>query len=312
MIARYTHQPLYEVMADLEARLAGGEPVEFEAPDPDRSAGHFAGESVDGARHRSLAVWVRVAEQLGCALTTPRPLADGFIRLGLRPLDDDASWHRTAGASGAPEKYGAQSVFARIDKFEQPDFLVAFRQAVAFVDPPATARVLAVGCNQGDELAMVLHARPQARLVGLDHSASAIERGRIQLPEADLREVDLNDFDALDLGRFDLVVAINVLHSPGLDGQALCRRLVTRHLTPSGGLVIGLPNSRYIGTALRYGAAVKNRSHAELSVLVRDAASYKRYLARHLFQVTLTGQHTLLVTGRALPERIRRQQARLD
>jgi hypothetical protein len=312
MPARYTDQPLHEVMADLEARLAGGETVEFEVPDPDRSAGHFTGEFVDGVRHRSLAVWVRLAEQLGCAMTTPRPLEDGFVRLGLRPLDDEASWHRTAGASGAPEKYGAQSVFARIDKFEQPDFLVAFRRAVAFVDPPASARVLAVGCNQGDELAMVRRVRPEAQLVGLDHSASAIERGRTRVPDADLRVVDLNDFDALTLGRFDLVLAINVLHSPGLDGQALCRRVVTRHLTPSGGLVIGLPNSRYVGTGLRYGASVKNHAHAELSVLVRDAAFYKRYLARHLFRVTLTGQHTLLVTAKALPDRVRRQQAQLD
>jgi len=314
MRARFTDQPLHAVLTALDAHLRDAPPgavCVVEAPDPDACAETHSGELRDGRRYRPWAVWVRVAEQLGCELTTPGAIDDDMVRFGLRRLPR-SSWHESAIPSGHPEKYGARSMFALIDKFEQPDLVVAFDDAVALIDPPADARVLALGCNQGDELAVVTRTIPGARCVGLDHSATAIARGLERFPRLDLRVADLRDdalWSTLEPQRFDLVVAINVLHSPSLDGQGILRRLVADHLTPAGGLIIGRPNSRHVGPRLRYGAAVKGYRRPELSVLVRDLSFYKRYLARQRFRVTITGQHTVLVTAKALPERVARRSA---
>lgn len=312
---RFTDEPLYTVVEALEARLAAarpGEVVRFEAPDPDAAAEHFAGEPGPGGRRRSLATWAALAAELGAVPCMPERLPDGFARLGLRKLDPARSWQRS-GASGDPEKYGADSRFARVRKFEEPAFALPFRDALRFVDPPAGARILALGCNRGDELAAVARLLPDRaatlRLVGVDHCPSALAEARRRLPDAEFIEGDLRRLDALALGRFDLVLALNTLHSPSLDGKALFRALVSAHLRPTGAVIVGLPDVRYVDGEPLPGAAVRGFAHPELSVVLRDAAFYKRYLATHRFRVMVTGLHTVLVCGRPLPERVRRQRA---
>lgn len=306
---RFTDDDLFAVLAALEPRLAAlapGEVLRFLAPDPDRSFAHYDGELIDGRRHRSLAGWVALAEQLGARLLCPRPAEDGCVRLALRKLDRDASWQTSSALSGDPEKYGVDSGFARVRKFEEPAFVCSFRDALRFVDPAPGARVLAVGCNRGDELDAMVRLMPSHGFVchGIDHSVSAIDEARRCHPEMAFDAIDLNDADAMgQLGRFDLVLALNVLHSPSLDGKAVLRRLVAEHLTPAGAVMIGLPNVRYVDHGLCYGARVKGFSEPELSVLVRDAAYYRRYLAQHRFRVMITGQHTVFVAARPLPGR---------
>lgn len=305
------HDDLFAVSAALRAQLAArapGQAVWFTAPDPDR-AGLYEGEPTPAGRHRSLAGWVMLAEELGAVLLTPRPAGPGRVLLGLRRLDRHASWQTGGAASGDPEKYGAASAFARIRKFEEPPFLHAFTRAIDFVDPAPGARILALGCNRGDELDALRRLRPDHRLdcVGVDHAASAIEQARRLHPGMRFIAADLNRLDAPPLaavGRFDLILALNVLHSPSVDGKAILQRLVAAHLTPAGAVIVGLPNVRYVDHTLSHGARVKGFSHPELSVLVRDAAYYRRYLARHRFRVMITGRHTLLVCGRPLPSRL--------
>ncbi len=305
---RFTDHDLFAVLAALEPRveaLAPGQILRFEAPDPDRAFDRYDGELLDGRRHRSLAGWTALAEQLGAVLLRPRDADDGFVALGLRALDRGASWQTRAAPSGDPEKYGVGSGFARVRKFEEPAFLCGFRDAVRFIDPGPGARVLAVGCNRGDELDALARLRPDAGLAlhGLDHSPSAIAEARARHPGMAFAVGDLNAPGDLG-GRYDLLLALNVLHSPSLDGKAVLRRLVAEHLTPAGAVIVGLPNVRYVDHTLRFGARVKGFSHPELSVLVRDAAYYRRYLARHRFRVMITGQHTVFVCARPLPARV--------
>lgn len=301
---------LFSISRRLEAALAAcapGEAIWFTAPDPDRP-GLYEGEPTADGRHRSLAGWVMLAEELGATLLTPRAAEPGRVRLGLRKLDRDASWQTRAAPSGDPEKYGADSDFARIRKFEEPPFLFAFARALDFVDPAPDARVLALGCNRGDELDALCRLRPEYDFEchGVDHAASAIEQARALHPQMHFMAADLQRLDTpplADMGRFDLILALNVLHSPSLDGKAILQRLVAEHLTPAGAVIVGLPNVRYVDHTLHHGARVKGFSHPELSVLVRDAAYYRRYLARHKFRVMITGRHTVLICARPLPSR---------
>lgn len=313
---RFVDDDLFFVRATLERALAGraaGETLWFEAPDPDR-AGLYEGEPTPFGRHRSLAGWVMLAEELGACLLSPRPAGEGRVLLGLRRLDRGASWQTRAAPSGDPEKYGVDSGFARVRKFEEPPFLFAFARALDFVDPPTGARVLALGCNRGDELAALTRLRPDHRfdLHGVDHAASAVAQARREHPQMRFYTADLARFEEpplADLGRFDLVLALNVLHSPSLDGKAILQRVVAEHLTPAGSVIVGLPNVRYVDHTLNHGARVKGFTHPELSVLVRDAAYYRRYLARHRFRVMITGRHTVLVCARPLPARIQARSA---
>jgi SAM-dependent methyltransferase len=303
---RFTDEPLSEIRGVLSAALGSG-PVHFDVPDPDLSAEHFDGEPIEvngeACRYRSFSVWVGLAESLGARLGTPEPVGVGFVRLHLRPLDPARSWHRTARPAGDPEKYGADTDFARTDKFEDPAFLRAWDDALDLLDPPPNARILSLGCHTGAELAHLTHRCPSGSLVGVDHSPTAIACARARHSDERFQfvEGDLRDLPGLDLGRFDLVIAINVLHSPALPGQAIFRKLVADHLTERGGLLLGFPNCRYVDHTLVYGAAVRHARHPELSVLLNDLSYHRRYLHQHRFRTMVTGKNTILLAGKRLP-----------
>ncbi len=311
---RYTDETLLRIQRDLSAMVrdgTSGSVQTIEVVDPDVSAAHYAGELVEVGgqlcRYRGLAVWVELAQVLGCTLGTPERLPDGFVRLSFRVRDAEASWHKRSAPSGDVEKYGAHTDFGRIDKFEDPSFVDCYLDSLRFLSVPEGARILSLGVNTGAELGVfsALHtdeALSKMELIGIDHSASAIEeaRRRYTHPAFRFEVADLSAPGTLDFGRFDLVIAINTLHSPALDGQGIFRRVVAEHLTPRGGVILGFPNARYVDHALVYGAKVKNYRRPELSVLLKEATYYKRYLHQHKFQVTVTGKHTLLLTARPI------------
>lgn len=309
---RFTTHPLRHVFSILLAELQGMEPgssLAFDVPDPDVASDKFAGEFVDvggtECLYRPWKVWVELAEELGCTFCTPVSVKDGFIRLSYRKWRDEDSWHHDGKESGDQEKYGAHSRFGRTGKFEEPSFLSAFQSSLNFLRLPPSARVLSLGVNQGDELAYFLQgeggaARDDWQLVGVDHSKTAIETARLRLdhPSVQLHVADIRALASLNLGRFDLILSINTLHSPSLSGHTLLQSLVKEMLRPLGGLLIGLPNGRYRDHELTYGARTKNYSHPELSVLLKDVAFYRRYLQRQHFEVTVTGKTTVFITAR--------------
>lgn len=271
--------------------------------DPDLGRGLHAGETVerDGVSHvhRPWRVWVDVAERLGLRMLTPRRIDDTLVELRFEPLVRAAP----EAVADVTEKYGAASAFARISKYEEPGFVIDLAEALARVPLPPAPRVLDLGVNTGDELALVLALRPELRgaidIVGVDHSASALAAARARFADEKARfvEADLAHLASLDLGRFDLVLSIGTLQSGALDDRALLRDLVQHNLAESGSVILGMPNCRYIDGEIEYGARVVNLLEPELGLLVKDVAFYRKYLQQHHRRVYVTGKHYVLVTG---------------
>jgi trans-aconitate methyltransferase len=227
-------------------------------------------------------------------MTTPRPAPiPGLVVIGFEPLADAAK----ATAAPAAERYGHGSRFARIDKLEDPGFLLDLADALARAELGPRPRVLDLGVNTGDELTVIQRAAPNCDVVGIDHSASALATARDRFPAYRFLEADLGALATLGLGTFDLVISLNTLQSPGVDDRAVLRQVVQHHLSPTGSVILGIPNSRYVDGELVYGARMKNFRQPELGLLVKDVAFYRKYLQQHHRQVFVTGKHYLLVTG---------------
>lgn len=293
--------PLHDILARVEAALAAGADVVWlRVLDPDRGRGCATGERVDGAYHRPLRVWVELADRLGLRLRTPVALGDDRIAIGLERLGAAAPV-----PSDPRVRYAPGSEFARLDKREEPGFLLDLADALARARLPPRPRVLELGVNTGDALVLARELRPEladAALVGVDHSAEALAVAAARLgPAFTGVAIDLSALPAHDLGRFDLVLAIGTLQSPGVDDRALLRHVVQARLTPTGAVIIGVPNCRYRDGELLHGARMRNFTQPELGLVVKDVAFYRKYLQQHDREVFVTGHHDLLVTGAARP-----------
>ncbi len=317
----FTDEPLYRVIAVLRAELSTRptEVLEFSVfnPDlfnPDFSQEHASGERVERGgtpyRYRPFKTWVDLAERLGCRLLTPVPDAPQGaatrgerVRLRFLPLPDEAVLPATRG-NDASETYGIDSPFSRLQKLEEPCFLLDYSEALERTKPPSGGSVLSLGVNTGDEFAhfQTLFGgdyTSSVRFTGVDHSKSALDRARARFPGENFAflEADIDALNELGLGRFDLIISIATLQSPGVDGRETVRRLVQEHLVPTGGLILGFPNCRYRGGEVVYGAKLKNFRRPDLSLLVKDVMFYKKYLQQHRFQVFLTGKYYLFLTA---------------
>ena len=285
-------EPLLAIIAYVDACVNDGTPIELAVLDPDRGRGRYAGELVDGYVHRPWRVWIDLAERMGLRMRTPRLGTPPLVELAFEPLV-----RARASRERGTERYGIGSTFARITKAEDPGFVLDLAEALGRIELPPSPRVLSLGVNTGDELALLIAlGLRDATFVGVDHSASALAvararfGGNVELVEADLGE-------PLALGRFDLVIAIDVLQSATFDDRALVRRVVQDHLTPTGAVIFGLPNCRYVDGEVEYGTRMVNFRQPELGLLVKDVAFYRKYLQQHHRQVFVTGKHDVLVTA---------------
>lgn len=276
-----------EPLAAIMRWIASAPDIAFRVLDPDRGRGRYAGELVDGCVHRPWRVWIDLAERMGLRMLTPRPAEPPFIELRFERLGE--RWRPTGHGS---ERYGIGSGFERITKLEDPGFVLDVEQALARAALPPGARVLDLGCNTGEVLALMPAG---AQLVGVDHSASALAAARTRLPHATFIEADVTALPPL--GRFDLVISIGLLQSGALDDRALVRHVVQELLAPAGAVIFGWPNCRYVDGEVEYGARMKNFREPELGLVVKDIAFYRKYLQQHRRQVFVTGKNYLLVTG---------------
>jgi trans-aconitate methyltransferase len=304
----FRRESLLDILAFVEQQLAAGaSSLAFRVLDPDLGRGRYAGELVEHAGephvHRPFRVWVDLAERLGLRLLTPRANA-GLVELRFERLAPPTRWQDAAAepagrgaADAATERYGRGSAYARISKLEDPGFAIDLADAIGRARLGPRPRVLDLGVNAGDELALLARSLPALELVGVDHSASALAVARARFPAFDLIESDVGALAALGLGTFDLVLALNLLQSPGIDDRALLRQIVQHHLAPRGAVILGLPNARYRDGELEYGARMKNFRQPELGLLIKDVAFYRKYLQQHGRQVFVTGKHYVLVTG---------------
>jgi SAM-dependent methyltransferase len=262
-----------------------------------------------------------------------------FEKLLIEP--HDLSSHPDSPPPERPtDKYGTDSAFARVRKLEDPAFVIDLLEALERVvtnltkiraqmgttkpraeEPePATdadasefpvttgdagrpLRVLDLGVNTGDELALILARAPALRdatFVGVDHSPSALVTARERFAShsnISFVEGDIANLGAFALGRFDVVIAIGLLQSGALDDRELLRRIVQDHLVPRGAVILGMPNCRYVDGEVEYGARIVNITQPELGLLVKDVAFYRKYLQQHHRKVFVTGKHYVLVTA---------------
>jgi SAM-dependent methyltransferase len=276
----------------------GATAVELDVPDPDAVADD--GVTAAGSVALGWRDWFDLAELLGCRLEAPRPLGGGRAGLRLVPLPPEAGWHGAA-TTGAPasERYADPEGFGAVRKLRHPGFLLPLLETLERVRPPDGGRVLVLGCHRGDEIAALGLLDPPTvglDVVGIDHAAAPLAEAAQRFPAARLLLRDVADLPP-ELGRFDLIVAIAVLQSPAVDDRALLRRLVQAHLTPTGSLLLGLPNGRFRGREPVWGARTRNYREPDLSLVVRDLAVYRRYLHQHGFRTHVGGRYDLLLTA---------------
>ncbi|GAA4018731.1 class I SAM-dependent methyltransferase [Deinococcus rubellus] len=286
-------EPLSEVLPRLRAALLETGEVRFSVPDPDAGAGLYAGEVGAAGRHRSYPVWLDVADVLGARMLTPGVLEGGRIELTLQRLPPAL---RGGG-------YGAESEFQRVDKLEDPWFLHGFTEALQRAWLKVGAQILSVGVGAGRELDALALAYPgrEFEVTGIDLDESALGLARERHPAWTFQAGNVNALGP-DLGRFDLIVALSVLQSRGVNLDVALRGLMKQHLKPGGSLIVGFPNCRYTGGELRYGARMLNFRDPDLSLLMADVALVRRHLHKHGFKVYVTGKYEVLVTGVPLRE----------
>lgn len=295
-------RPAVEVAHWLRDRLHEHEGAELLVPDPDDGEDGWPGEPrPDGTPRLGLRAWLDLADAVGARLRTPRPhLGTGPARLRLRfeRLAGEADLHADGGRPS--DRYGADGDFARVRKMALPGFVLPLLEALAFAAPRAPERVLVAGCHRGDELEALAQATPPVppeRVTGVDRQPDALAEARRRHPRARFLDADLTALPA-GLGRFDLIVANCVLQSPELDGPAVLRSLVRDHATPAGGLVVGLPCSRFVGGEVVWGARTRNYAETDLSRVVRDLAGHRRYLHQQGYRTRIGGRYDLLLAAR--------------
>ncbi|WP_371809989.1 class I SAM-dependent methyltransferase [Deinococcus sp. JMULE3] len=185
-----------------------------------------------------------------------------------------------------------------MNKLEDPIFLATFVEALRRVNPPPGGRVLALGVNAGHELDALPLAFPDRtfEVVGVDLDPAAAQAARERWPRATIFAADVNALPP-DLGRFDLILALSLLQSPGVRQDVLLATLRRQHLTPGGGLILGYPNARYRDGTLSYGARMRNYARPDLSLLAADVTNARRGLQKHGFKVFVTGKYEVLLTA---------------
>lgn len=104
--------------------------------------------------------------------------------------------------------------------------------------PPASCRVLELGCGLGGNLIAMASALPGSTFVGVDLSAPQIEAGRSDARALGLTNIELRAMNILDVndsfGTFDYILSHGVYSWVPPDVQAKMLALVRALLAPSG------------------------------------------------------------------------------
>lgn len=279
--------------------------VTFQVLNPDISTQHFSGETVTidqrRYRYRGYKAWVTLAELLNCRMLTPRCVHPTLVELSFQKLASNNSFH-TSTVDKPTEKYGTDSIFFHLNKNEEPTFLHAYTQALKAINIEKRQTVLNLGINKGDEferIQQMVSATQFAsmRLMGIDHSETAIAYAQERFPHHTFWQHDINTLETLDLPQADLIISIGTLQSPSINYKPFLMELVQNHLSENGALILGFPNSRWIDHELIYGAKAPNYSYSEMSLLFNDVIFAKKYLQQKRFRVTITGREYIFVTA---------------
>jgi hypothetical protein len=307
---RFTHEPMHYIIAALKQELQHcntHEHIRFEVINPDISPTSYAGEIIIIEKtsfiHRGYKDWTDLAQLLFCRMLTPVKSSGHTVMLTFQKLDEAASFHSSA-VPNKTEKYGVDSAFFAINKAEESSFVYYYLQALKAVKILEKRALLNLGINGGDEFQIIKEMLSdkeysKLHLMGIDHCASAIRyaKERFNTSNVTLIEHDINHLKSLKLDRFDLILSIGTLQSPGVDFKPLFMSLVQDYLTPEGAIILGFPNSRWIDAEMIYGAMAPNYSYSELSLVIKDIYFCKKYLQQHRFRVSLSGKDYIFLTA---------------
>ena len=312
ILKTFTFEPLCDILIWAHETLKENTTLTFAVLNPDSTRGMYAGESVtiDGKNYlyRGYKAWSDLGEILFCRMLTPKVITDHTVQITYEKLDFNDSFHHS---DAKEEKYGTESRFSAIHKNEEPAFLSPYLRALRSVRVGEKKRILNLGINTGDEFDLVRTILTQEEyrnieLIGIDHSASAINQARERFREGNthFHIHDINDLASLGLERFDLIISIGTLQSPGIDFKLLFMKLIQEYLTPDGALILGFPNCRWMGGEMIYGAKAPNYPYSEMTLLYKDVYYCKKYLQQKKFRVTLTGKDYIFLTATSIKKLI--------
>ena len=238
-----------------------------------------------------------------CRMLTPKESSYPLLTLHFQKLEIQSSFHLDT-LSLKEEKYGTESHFFEINKMEEPAFLYYYQQALTNVKIEEKSRILNLGVNRGDEFEIIKNRLDTVKyqnieLVGIDHSKTAIEYAQTQFKENNVKFYieDITNMDTLNLGKFDLLISIGTLQSPSINFKPFFMSLVQNYLEKNAAIILGFPNSRWIGGEMVYGAKAPNYVMSEMSLLFNDVIFCKKYLQQKKYRVTLTGKQYIFLTA---------------
>jgi hypothetical protein len=297
---------MQEILPILEDKLKNDTFISFDVLNPDLGEG-YAGQAIviedQTYTYRGYKAWMDLAELLMCKMLTPKASTYPFVTITYKMLEKKDSFHLDT-EGGEKEKYGINSHFSQIYKMEEPAFLYYYKQALYNVSLEKKKRVLNLGVNRGDEFEVIknsLDTKTYASMefIGIDHSKSAIDYAKSIFTEENVTfyAEDINDLDTLGLGRFDLLISIGTLQSPSINFKPFFMSLVQNYLEKDSAIILGFPNSRWVGGEMIYGAKAPNYAMSEQSLLYNDVIFSKKYLQQKKFRVTITGKQYVFLTA---------------
>ena len=303
----FSDESMLTIVQVLENALQKSNEVKFEVLNPDAYSGFYAGTAITVNDtlyyYRSLRSWLDLAQQLDCRMLTPLKASDTTIMLHFQKLRTD-SFHQE-NPTDKSEKYGSHSGFSAINKNEEPAFLLAYMQALNIAKLSTRKSVLNLGINRGDEFALIQELLSKedfekVRFVGIDHAQSAIAAAQKRFAQSNLHfySHDINKLDTLNLGKFDLIISIGTLQSPGINYKPFLMDLLKKYLSDDGAIILGFPNSRWIDGEMVYGAKMRNYRESDLSLVLNDIDFAKRYLQQKKFTVRISGKEYIFLTAR--------------
>jgi len=287
----FKHETLLEISTWIAQALPSTSLLSFNVPNPDQQG------------NKSFKTWVDLAELHFCKMLMPKAIDEDFIELTFKKLNPNSSFH-AASSQNKEEKYGTESLFFDINKNEHPTFLHAYHKALEAVKVQERKEVLNLGINKGDEFELIQQLLGEERFdsinfYGIDHSRSALAYAKRRFPKENVQffQQDINQLQALNLPKADLIISIGTLQSPSIHYKPFLMSLVQEHLSNHGAFILGFPNSRWMDGELIYGAKAPNYAYSEMSLLFNDVMFAKKYLQQKKFRVTLTGREYVFLTA---------------
>jgi len=302
-----TNEPIFEVLDIIQNMLDSNKIVEVIIPNPDLGSSLYGGTTLkNGSTHHSWRAWSDLATILHSRMLTPEVISKERVILRLERLNKTQSFHKRKDINNE-ERYGVESIFADINKNEEPAFIYAYSQALKQVDISNRDSVLDLGINRGDEFLAIEKILTKDRfneikLIGIDHSLSAISKAKeiFHQQNAEFYCHDINYLEKLNLPKVDLIISIGTLQSPNINFKMLFMSLIQNYLNPQGAIILGFPNSRWIDGEMVYGAKSLNYSSSEMSLVIKDIYFCKKYLQQHKFRVTITGKEYIFLTAKKI------------